>query len=381
MAVRRIGGLVAIAAMLASLLAFLPTTSVAAQGAAVTVAEGESIQAALDAAEPGTTITVEAGVYDEALVIRTDGITLRGEEGAVISPGDATSECEFFGFYDAICIAADYFVNEAGQSDSNETIYDVTVSGFTINNVGGAGVGVVRGDNITISDNSVTKAGCDSFYVISSNDFEVSRNVSKKASQVLGFCNGITVVNSTDGLVSRNKVLNGAGTAILVNDSHRIRVERSKVVGNCNGIIMTQDPGFPRDLKNIKITNNTISRNNKTCQSFLFFGIELTTGGVGIGTLGGDKIQIKNNKVTKNVVNDDQLLLDGSGIAVGDDINIFSGEFRESVGRVSVNRNKVTGNIVNGVETDIAVDTVDGNVKVNRNTCGVSSPDPAWCGG
>ena len=45
----------------------------------VTVHHGQHIQAAIDNAAPGTTITVEPGTYHENLLIAKDGITLRGE--------------------------------------------------------------------------------------------------------------------------------------------------------------------------------------------------------------------------------------------------------------------------------------------------------------
>src|SRR4051812_5631356 len=51
----------------------------------VVVHPGESIQAALDAAQEGDTITVSAGTYHEYLQISTDGVTLQGE-GAVLEP-------------------------------------------------------------------------------------------------------------------------------------------------------------------------------------------------------------------------------------------------------------------------------------------------------
>ena len=64
---------------MATLALALPASSTAHR--TVTVHSGESIQAAIDAAKPGTTIKVEEGTYAEALTIDKDGIELVGEDG------------------------------------------------------------------------------------------------------------------------------------------------------------------------------------------------------------------------------------------------------------------------------------------------------------
>src|SRR5919107_1180515 len=46
---------------------------------------GESIQAALRAAPPGSTITVRKGVYHEAVTLTDDGMKVRGDH-AVLEP-------------------------------------------------------------------------------------------------------------------------------------------------------------------------------------------------------------------------------------------------------------------------------------------------------
>src|SRR5918992_711983 len=77
------------------LLATMALTLLVASGVALTagvgsagaqssvVGPGESIQKAINAADPGDTIVVK-GVHREDVVIRKDGIKLRGENGAVI---------------------------------------------------------------------------------------------------------------------------------------------------------------------------------------------------------------------------------------------------------------------------------------------------------
>src|SRR5215217_2741435 len=56
------------------------------------VGPGESIQKAINAAEPGDTIVVR-GVHREDVVIRKDGIKLRGDDATLKPPARADSPC------------------------------------------------------------------------------------------------------------------------------------------------------------------------------------------------------------------------------------------------------------------------------------------------
>src|SRR5262249_25417195 len=94
-----------------------------------------SIQAAIDAAQPGDTITV-LGMHHENLAITKDGITLRGV-GAVLEPAstalvnvctDPAAPDEVNG----ICIVGDVDVDpgEVIREIRNVTVRGFTVSGF-----------------------------------------------------------------------------------------------------------------------------------------------------------------------------------------------------------------------------------------------------------
>src|ERR671916_590831 len=71
------------------------------------VGPGESIQKAVNAADPGDTIVVR-GVHREDLVITKNGIKLRGDDAVIEAPARAGSPCSKFSGLEAICVLGDF---------------------------------------------------------------------------------------------------------------------------------------------------------------------------------------------------------------------------------------------------------------------------------
>src|ERR671917_501914 len=91
------------------------------------VGPGESIQKAINAADPGDAIVVR-GVHKEDVVIRKDGIELRGIDDAVIEPpARADSPCSRVFGPEAICVLGDVNLE---TFEVNKHVEDVSVSGF-----------------------------------------------------------------------------------------------------------------------------------------------------------------------------------------------------------------------------------------------------------
>src|SRR5688500_6311311 len=103
--------------------------SAAAQSSVV--GPGESIQKAVNAAHPGDTIVVR-GVHREDVVIRKNGIKLRGEDAVIEAPtkAKADSPCSKTFGPEAICVLGD--VNIKTGKLEGQRVSDVSVSGFTI---------------------------------------------------------------------------------------------------------------------------------------------------------------------------------------------------------------------------------------------------------
>src|SRR5687768_2105931 len=95
------------------------------------VGPGESIQKAINAADPGDTIVVR-GVRREDVVIRKNGIKLRGDDAVIETPArpKADSPCSRAVGPEAICVLGD-FNPETGEI-TGPRVSDVSVSGFKI---------------------------------------------------------------------------------------------------------------------------------------------------------------------------------------------------------------------------------------------------------
>jgi parallel beta-helix repeat protein len=194
------------------------------------VGPGESIQKAVYAAHPGDTIVVR-GVHREDVVIRKNGIKLRGGGDAVIeapTTAKADSPCsKFVGGPEAICVLGD-FNPETGEV--NKRVSDVSVSGFTF-----------RG----FKDK-------DAFAVI---DVVAARNATFVGNRIKGnAASGITVGLSVDTTIAKNHVIGSPKTeasGIIVEDSSRTTVAGNDLIGNRFGMILI-------DSTETKILSNDI---------------------------------------------------------------------------------------------------------------------------
>src|SRR5687768_4603128 len=109
----------------------LAVTKIGSAGAqSSVVGPGESIQKAINAADPGDTIVVR-GVHHEDVAIRKDGIKLRGEDDATLKPPARwDSPCSKASGPTTICVLGG--VNLETFEVTGPRVSDVSVSGFKI---------------------------------------------------------------------------------------------------------------------------------------------------------------------------------------------------------------------------------------------------------
>ena len=107
------------------------------------VGPGESIQKAINAAHPGDTIVVR-GVHREDVIIRKDGIKLRGDDAVIEAPpkAKADSPCSRLVGPEAICVWGDFNIKTGKLTGPR--VRDVSVSGFTFRGFKIKGKGTTR---------------------------------------------------------------------------------------------------------------------------------------------------------------------------------------------------------------------------------------------
>jgi parallel beta-helix repeat protein len=234
------------------------------------VGPGESIQKAINAADPGDTIVVR-GVHREDVVIRKNGIKLRGDDAVIEAPprAKADSPCSKTFGPEAICVLGDVNI-ETGEL-TGQRVSDVSVSGFTIRGFKIKG----KGDNTA--------------FVI---DVTGARNATVVGNRITGnVASGIVASGSVNTTIAKNHVIGSPETAegIVVDSSSRTKIVNNVVrKNNVFGIAVFDSPGtkmlsnttrrnevvgvYVEDSPGTKILSNDVSRSGNT--GIVIFGPE-----------------------------------------------------------------------------------------------------------
>lgn len=346
----------------------------AAASSTVYVNEGDSIQAAVDDADPGTVIIVK-GDHTENVTITTDDITLRGR-GATLTmpdvPTPAPEPCQPEPGVEAlICVIPATWSTFAEAPPTRVT--GVNISGFTLNSPTFDAISIQFTDDVRVTDNTIPAPGCDGVFVIFGDMVQVNRNTVTDAG-----CTGVNVSASNNARVQSNNTNSNTFSGINISDTSRIVVNGNTANGNCLGISLGDgaDGGYgvqpdPFSGSVARVSNNVANSNNRTCP----FGDGGLIGGTGIIAGGVSNLTVSNNTTNGNVVEVDSFT--ASGIAIID-LPEFDGSV--SVGNiVKVLNNTARGNSSPAGPVDVVIATSGHRVQVSGNNCGVSVANPAFC--
>jgi parallel beta-helix repeat protein len=241
----------------------------------VTVNEGESIQDAVRAAAPGTTIRVKPGTYNETVYIDKDGIRLYGiiEEGRrALLDGQGT-------------------MNDAILFSGN----NIVVEGFKIIHYKGNAIMSQAGNNFEIRNNIIKDTGVYGIFPQLGTNGVIEHNI------ISGIEDAAIYVGMSDNIhVAYNEVFDSVAGIEIENSRHSI-VESNFVYNNTGGILAFITPGLPiKTTYDVIIRNNWVSDNNTKN----FGAPGSTVGGIQAGTgimiMAADDVIVEGNIITNN---------------------------------------------------------------------------------
>ncbi len=314
----------------------------------VIVQAGGSIQAAIDAARPGSIIFVAPGTYREALSV-SKSLALVGQGSGPIleNPGGAGN---------GLAVTAGPFA-----------LSNFTVRGFGENGVLLTGVDRFLLHRVTAVDDG--EYGL--FPVFSSHGLVVGCIASGHSDT------GIYVGQSTDVVVGGSKAF-GNVNGIEIENSSRMAVLGNETSGNTLGILVDLLPGLDVTRSSgVLVRGNRVHDNNlpNTAPSGL---AQLVPTGIGILVLGVDEVRVEENAVTGNKTVGIALV----SSAVLEQLGVPVAGIEPDPDGVQVERNLVLGNGTSPAPTDPfpGVDLLwDGSGTGNcwrNNLFGTSFPTP-----
>ena len=239
------------------------------------VRDGDSIQAAVAAAEEGDVIRIWPGTYSETVYIDKDDLVISG-----------------------VVVDDEWPVLEGDKELNDAILYsgnDITVENLQIQHYKGNAIMGQAGNNFLIRNNNIIDTGVYGIFPEFGENGLITHNVLsgiEDAAIYVGMCDYIHVTN--------NEVFDNVAGIEIENTRHSI-VENNYVHDNTGGILVFITPGLP-----IKTTFDTIVRNNFVVNNNTpNFGIPGSTvagipAGTGILNMAGDQTTIEGNVITGN---------------------------------------------------------------------------------
>lgn len=255
----------------------------------IVVLPGESIHQAVKTAQPGDTIQLSAGVYEDVVAVKTNGITIQGvgsdTNGTILRP-PATLPGRCFRGIAGICILGNF---QDGTPVDGVSITGIRAEGFIA-----AGIIGVLTSNTTFEGNA--GIGSQEYGLAAFESTRITmRNNTASGNGLAGFYIGDS--RRARATVEGNESFDNTYGLFLRDVSHG-NVTGNQFHDNCIGILNLDTPG-PVRAGRFTIAENTIEHNNAFCRSE-GGGDGPSTAGSGIVIFGGRGNTIQGNVIARN---------------------------------------------------------------------------------
>lgn len=262
--------------------------AIPASAQVIVVLPGESIHQAVKSAQPGDTIQLTAGVYEDVVAVKTNDITILGvgsdTNGTILRP-PATLPGRCFRGIAGICVL--------GNLRGGIPVEGVTITGVRAEGFIAAGIVSILSTNTTFEGNA--GIGSQEYGLAAFESPGVTmRNNTASGNGFAGLYIGDT--RRAQAVVEGNESFDNT-FGLFLRDVSLGDVTGNRFHDNCIGILNLETPG-PVRAGRFTITDNTIEHNNAFCRGG--GRDEPSTGGTGIAILGGRGNTIQGNVIARN---------------------------------------------------------------------------------
>jgi len=310
------------------------------------VRPGQSIQKAINAADPGDTIVV-SGVHHEDVVIRKNGIKLVGDNAVLKPPATGKSKCNA-----GICVLGDVDFHTGKVSGY---VQNVSVIGFTTRNFKDFGIVAFGAQDARFMKNRAFDNGEYGITAFSSSGTKIIANLTSGSGEA-GIYVGVSP--HSDATVAANETYNNL-FGILVRNALHGKITANQVHNNCDGMLFLADAPGPAGV--FDVMDNKVWNNTRACPA-----TEETPpiSGIGIALLGARGVQINGNQIIHNVPSGPtKPPFHSGGVVV---VSSFKGTLPTN--------NTVTGNTILRNKPDILWDKSGSGNRLKPNNCKTSKP-------
>jgi parallel beta-helix repeat protein len=253
---------------------FLAALAAAGAAPGATIVVKTTIQAAVDAAQPGDTVRVPPGVYRENVSVTRSGLTITGSAGAVL---------------DGTGLAGDTGILAVG-------VDGLTVDGLTVRGYAENGILIQNGSGFAVRNGRYQGNGQYGIFALFSGGGVIEMNHVEDSDDT-----AIYIGQSSDVVARGNRVTDST-VGIEVENSLRVQVVDNRASGNSTGVLVDVLPGLDATAtSDVLVADNVTDGNNRPNPATDPEDIlSRLPSGVGILNVGGDAVLIRGNVALGN---------------------------------------------------------------------------------